>query len=160
MSDMISVCKVRTIMDLSCRGCEYYGKSCNNYKSKYGHNPYVFKRAKENNKMAIRTGKFSMKALMEGKVKVAKDDLVGKRSHVVDIIKGSSEDNGDYVYLFLEDLKYVSVPSANLEEFYDYANTPEDADAIRSGAYDVIFEKATSKKGREYFTCYLDEHQA
>lgn len=108
--------------------------------------------------MAIKTGKQSMKALMEGKTKVAKENLIGIKSHIVGIVKGTSEDNGDYVYLFLDDNKYVSVPSANIDEFIEYATDSADSDAINKGLYDVIFEKATSKKGREYYTCYLEMH--
>lgn len=162
MSDIYDVCKVRQTFELSCRNCEYYGKPCDNYIKKVGHIPYTTRirtKEKENENMAIRTGKFSMKALMEGKTKVSKEELVGIRSHVVDIIRGTSEENGDYVYLFLDDCKYVSVPSSNIEEFIEYATDAADSDAIRKGLYDVIFEKATSKKGREYFTCYLDVHE-
>jgi len=160
MSDIINVCKVRQYYELSCRNCEYYGNMCEEYVAKVGHIPYTTRiKKKEIEQMAIRTGKFSMKAMMEGKTKVAKESLVGVHTHVIDIIKGTSTENGDYVYLFFENATYVSVPSSNIEEFIEYAESPSDADAIRQGLYDVVFETATSKKGRQYYTCYLDMHQ-
>lgn len=155
MSELTSVCKVRMSFELTCRDCEYYGKPCDNFVKRFHRRPYE---KGDNKNMAIRTGKFSLKAMMEGKTKVAKDELVGKHSHVIDIVKGTSEVNGDYVYLFLEDSKYVSVPAANVDEFMDYASDPADSEAIRKGLYDVVFEKCTSKIGREYYTCYLDIH--
>lgn len=109
--------------------------------------------------MAIKTGKVSLKALMENKEKVEKDTLVGVRTQVVGIVKGTSSENGDFVYLLFNDDKFASVPSANVEEFAEYAGNAEDVAEFNAGKYDVIYEKATSKKGREYFTCYLEEHK-
>lgn len=106
----------------------------------------------------IITGKNSMSAVLDGKVKLNKDDVDGKRLHLLDIIIGHSEDNGDYGYFILEDDKYVSIPSSSFEIFAGYLADANDIKAIRDGGYDVIIESHESKKGRKYFVAYLEVH--
>lgn len=108
--------------------------------------------------MAIRTGNTSIKAIMEGKEKVEKPELVGVKTQVLDIVKGISSENGVFVYVFFADNKYASIPAANIEEFAAYCDDADDLAEIRSGAYDIIYNKTVSKKGRDYYTCYLEKH--
>lgn len=107
----------------------------------------------------IVTGNSSMKALLENKVKLNKEDIVGKPLHLLDIVTGHSEANGDYGYLILDDNQYVSIPSSSFDVFSGYANDNIDIAAIRKGGYDVIFESNTSNKGRQYYICYLEVHK-
>ena len=107
----------------------------------------------------IKTGDNSIKTLLEGKVKLKKEDVIGKPLHLLDIVTGHSDDNGDYGYFILEGNEYISIPSSSFDIFAGYAADAADIAAIRKGNYDVIFNSTTSKKGRQYYTCYLEIHK-
>lgn len=47
MSDIVSVCRVRTVLELNCHDCIYYGDECNKFKVRNGYRPYKSNQEKE-----------------------------------------------------------------------------------------------------------------
>lgn len=108
--------------------------------------------------MQIKTGKQkSIGDLLEGREKMAKIDAVNASPmKVTGIVKGFSEKGEVFVYLLIEDDKFIAIPSANVDDFAEYADDREASEDFASGNYVVFYERHVSKNNREYFTCYVD----
>ena len=108
--------------------------------------------------MQIKTGKQkSIGDLLEGREKISKDEAVNASPlKVTGIVKGVSEKGDTFVYLLIEEDKFIAIPSANLDDFAEYADDREANEDFASGKYVVFYEKHVSKNNRDYYTCYVD----
>ncbi len=99
------------------------------------------------------------KELLEGYNKLDKADIDPQEGILIDnVIKGFSEENGDYIYVtgsYMAKPVYVSVPAASLADFIGI--DPTDLEEIRSNGYKMYVESRISKKGRQYFVAWIDD---
>ena len=95
--------------------------------------------------------------MLEGYEKLMKDK-VEEPIEILDVVKGMSEENGLFIYVCSIHKGvhvYVSVPTSSLETFRDIDTS--DLEEIRKERLKMYIESHTSKKGRLYYTAYIDE---
>ena len=108
-------------------------------------------------KIMYKTGKVAgIKEQLDGYERIKKDQV--KAPIVIEnVVKGFSDENGLFIYVAgsMDGVEVcVSVPSASLDTFKDIdANDIED---IKSKGLKMYIESHTSKKGRQYYTAYID----
>ena len=76
---------------------------------------------------------------------------------IQNIVKGMSEENGLFIYvagLHQGQKVCVAVPNASLVDFKDI--TSDDVEEIKNLGLKFYLESHTSKKGRLYYTAYID----
>lgn len=100
-----------------------------------------------------------IKEQLEGYEKLDKKNIQPGEGIIIDgIVKGYSEDNGDFVYI-LGSYKnipvFVSVPAASLDDFIGIDQA--DVDEIRRDGLKFYVESKVSKKGRQYFVAWIDD---
>lgn len=108
--------------------------------------------------MAFNKGKRSgIKEQLEGFEKLDKEN-VKEPILIENVIKGISTENGLFIYVTGvhqgKDV-FVSIPAASLDDFKDMDS--EDIEQIRSDGLKLYIEANTSKKGRLYYTAYIDD---
>lgn len=107
--------------------------------------------------MAFKRGKTSgIGELLEGYEKIQKPDIT-EPILIDNVVKGVSEDNGLFIYvtgLHAGKKVFVSIPSASVEDFAEI--TAEDVAEIKRDGLRLYVESHTSKKGRLYYTAYID----
>lgn len=107
--------------------------------------------------MAFKRGKTSgIGELLEGYEKIQKSDIT-EPILITNVVKGVSEDNGLFIYvtgLHQGKKVFVSIPSASLEDFAEI--TSDDVDLMVHDKLHLFIESHTSKKGRLYYTAYVD----
>lgn len=96
---------------------------------------------------------------LEGFAKLDKGAIApGQGVLIADVVKGHSEDNGDFVYVlgyYEEKPVFVSVPAASLEDFQ--AIDSADIEEITRDDLKLYVESRTSKSGRQYFVAWIDD---
>lgn len=101
----------------------------------------------------------SIKDVIKGYDKVTKDEAIEKPITIEKVVKGVSEDYGDFIFIcgHNEDDKkvFVACPKASFSLFEDC--TDSDNEEFARNSYKLVMEKSVSKKGKEYYTCYIDE---
>ena len=110
--------------------------------------------------MAFKKGKSNtISEKLEGYEKLDKSNIDPKEGILIDnVVKGYSEDNGDYIYVtgsYMAKPVYVSVPAASIEDFITI--DPTDLEEIRRDGLKLYIESRISKKGRQYFLAYIDD---
>lgn len=88
--------------------------------------------------------------------RISKEELKGGLL-IDNIVKGVSEENGLFIYVagtYDGKKVCVSVPSASLNDFKDI--DANDIEEIRKLKLKFYLESYTSKKGRLYYTAYID----
>ncbi len=108
--------------------------------------------------MAFKRGKTKgISELLEGYEKIQKCDI--QEPILIDnVIKGYSEDNGVFIYVTGTHQSvpvFVSIPAASVDDFVEI--TESDLDEIRSEGLKLYVESHMSKKGRQYYTAYIEE---
>ena len=97
------------------------------------------------------------KAQLEGFTKLDKEKFE-EPILIENVIKGMSDENGLFIYVTGihkgQDV-FVSIPAASLDDFKDI--TADDIEQIRSEGLRLYIEANTSKKGRLYYTAYIDD---
>lgn len=100
-----------------------------------------------------------IKEKLEGFVKLDKGSIApGTGVAIADVVKGTSADNGDFIYIlgyYAEKPVFVSVPAASLDDFAQI--TPEDVAEIKAAGLKFYVESRTSKANRQYFVAWIDE---
>ena len=101
----------------------------------------------------------SIKSLLEGYEKLDKANIKAGEGVLIDnVIKGHSEDNGDFVYItgsYNGQPVFVSVPAASLDDFIKIDEM--DLNQIKRDGLHFYVESCTSKKGRQYFIAWIDD---
>ena len=101
----------------------------------------------------------SITSLLEGYNKLDKANIQAGKGVLIDnVIKGHSEDNGDFVYItgsYEAQPVFVSVPAASLDDFIKIDS--DDLNVIRNSGLHFYVESCTSKKGRQYFIAWIDD---
>ena len=108
--------------------------------------------------MAFKRGKTKgIGELLEGYTKIQKADI--EEPILIDnVVKGFSEDNGVFIYVTGTHKSvpvFVSIPAASLDDFTEINES--DLDEIRSEGLKLYVESHMSKKGRQYYTAYIEE---
>lgn len=100
-----------------------------------------------------------IKEKLEGFTKLDKSAIAGGEGVLIkDVVKGHSDDNGDFIYVlgyYQEKPVFVSVPAASLEEFQGI--DAADIDEITRNELKLYVESRTSKSGRQYFIAWIDD---
>lgn len=108
--------------------------------------------------MAFYKGKRTgLKAQLEGYQKLDKENIFYP-IRIDNVVKGMSEENGLFVYVtgdYEGEKVFVSIPAASLDDFKDI--TADDLEQIREEGLHLYIESNTSKKGRLYYTAYIDD---
>lgn len=95
--------------------------------------------------------------MLQGYEKLMKDQ-VEEPIEILDVVKGMSDENGLFIYvcgIHKGAHVYLSVPTSSLETFRDI--DASDLEEIRKERLKMYIESHTSKKGRLYYTAYIDE---
>ena len=99
-----------------------------------------------------------IKELLDGYTRINKADVkAGEGILIENIIKGTSVENGDYVYVtgkYEGADVFTAVPSASVNDFLKI--TPEDIEEIKLNKYKMYIESRVSKNGRQYYIAWLD----
>ena len=86
--------------------------------------------------------------------KVSKEELIGKRIPINDIILIDTQNGKTPVVIFDND-KYTYVPSADVDFVIDEIYCDEDEmENVHNGKYFMHVRKKTSKSGREYYLMF------
>lgn len=96
---------------------------------------------------------------IEGYEKLDKGSIAaGSGILIENVLHGVSEDNGDFVYVTgtYQGLKvFVSIPAASLDDFIKIDDA--DVEQIRRENLKLYIDSHASKKGRTYYTAYIDD---
>ena len=102
---------------------------------------------------------YGTKERLEGFSKLDKAQIKpGVGVQIENVIKGFSNDNGDFVYVigyYEEKPVFVSVPAASLDEFMAIDST--DIAEIKRDHLKMYVESRTSKSNRQYFVAWIDD---
>ena len=109
--------------------------------------------------MAYKKGKpEGIKAKLEGYQKLEKKDIVPGEGILIDnIIKGTSAEYGDFVYVtgsYQAKPVFVTIPAASLPDFWQIE--ADDIQTIRENGEKLYIESQHSKNGRDYFIAWID----
>ena len=109
--------------------------------------------------MYVKGKRASIGDVIEGYEKLEKGSIAaGEGIQIENIVRGVSADNGDFVYVTgsYKDLKvYVSIPAASLDDFLNIDEA--DLVQIRQENLKLYIDSHVSKKGRTYYTAYIDD---
>ena len=110
--------------------------------------------------MSFRKGKVEgIQEQLEGYNKLDKANIKPTEGILIDnVIKGHSEDNGDFVIVtgsYEAKPVFVSIPAASLDQFIKI--DAADVEEIRRDDLKLYVESRTSKKGRQYFVAWIDD---
>lgn len=108
----------------------------------------------------FRKGKVAgIKDKLEGFTKLDKALIAGGEGVLItDVVKGHSDDNGDFIYIlgyYQSKPVFVSVPAASLEDFQGIDQA--DIEEITRNELKLYVESKTSKSGRQYFIAWIDD---
>lgn len=100
-----------------------------------------------------------IKEKLEGFTKLKKDNIKpGVGVQIENVIKGFSNDNGDFVYVlgyYEEKPVFVSVPAASLDDFLSIDS--KDIAEIKHDHLKMYVESRISKSNRQYFVAWIDD---
>ena len=109
-------------------------------------------------KIMYKTGKvMGIKEQLDGFERIKKDQ-VNAPILIQNVVKGYSDENGLFIYVAgsMNGMDVcVSVPNASLEVFKDI--DANDVEEIKSKGLKMYLESHQSKKGRLYYTAYIDQ---
>ena len=98
-----------------------------------------------------------IKEQLEGYERIKKED-VKEPILIQNVVKGMSEENGLFIYVAGVHKGIdvcVAIPNASLSDFEGI--TSEDVEEIKRLGLKLYIESHTSKKGRLYYTAYIDD---
>ena len=105
-----------------------------------------------------KTGKVTgIREQLDGYERIQKDQVTSPII-IENVVKGYSDENGLFIYVagLMNGREIcVSVPNASLSEFKDI--DARDIEEIRERGLKFYLESHTSKKGRMYYTAYIDQ---